>query len=124
VPIKFEESGEYSADESALSKFEVVDYTTNRNTLVVENEDYKLVSIYVGESSWEYTLEGILPNPCYTADTQVLIAESFPEQVTVNLNIGKPSVDKVCIQQIQDLKLTGEYSASEQATLNLKIVRE
>src|SRR3989344_139799 len=47
-----------------------------------------------------------LPTPCHTLKTNVLVAESYPEQVTIQLEVENPAPDVVCIQVID----TREFS--------------
>lgn len=78
--------------------------------------DYK----YLGDSKWEYTLTADLPTPCHEIKHEVVVLESYPEQVKVNAEIVNPDNTLTCIQVIQeDAQVTGTFSASEQAKVSL-----
>lgn len=93
--------------------------STNEGTIT--QDDITLGYEYMGENKWEYTITGELPNPCYKATSGGLVAESYPEQVTVTLSISKPSSDTVCTQVIQELNISGEFSASDKAKISFNI---
>lgn len=90
-----------------------------------ESDGYKLRVVFdrVNEK-WGYLVSGTLPNECYNADVQTIIAESFPEQVSLILDIKEPSEDLICTQVIQELQLTGEFSASQGASINFEVVQQ
>ncbi len=83
--------------------------------------EFRLESRYVGNSRWEYTVTGQLPNPCYNAEVDSIVAESYPEQVTVTVTIQEPKADMICTQVIQDFKYNGTFSASEKAEITLSV---
>ncbi len=95
---------------------------TNSNNIPDEvntNDTFILKKEYVSENSWEYKVTGQLPNPCYSATVDTLVAESYPEQVTINITVNKPNSDKICAQVISDFEYEGSLSASEQAYFTL-----
>lgn len=87
----------------------------------IKYDDFDFVYNYKGEGTWEYTITGTLPNPCYQIKTEAIVAESFPEQVTVKSVIVPPDPELVCAQVIQDVLERGEFEASESATVTFKI---
>lgn len=90
----------------------------------VTNEDgFSLQKKYMGDNNWEYTVVGQLPNPCYSATVDATVAESYPEQVTISVNISEPNPDVMCAQVIQDFEYTGTFNASENASITLKVIR-
>ncbi|MDD4382285.1 MAG: hypothetical protein PHE21_03000 [Candidatus Dojkabacteria bacterium] len=96
-----------------------IDISTNTGTIT--QDDMTLTYEYIQDNKWTYTITGQLPNPCYKTSVGTLVAESFPEQVTITLSIEKPDPNTVCTQVIQELNITGEFSASDQATISFKI---
>ncbi len=76
---------------------------------------------YLGDSLWEYTITGYLPTPCHSTDVDILIAESFPEQVTAIVTVNEPGPAETCIQSIQDVNITGKFSASEGASFKIQV---
>jgi hypothetical protein len=95
--------------------------STSTNTGTITQDGKTLTYEYIGESKWEYTITGELPNPCYKATQGVAVAESYPEQVTVTLSIAQPSADTICTQVIQELNISGEFSASDAAKVSFNI---
>ncbi|PIR47043.1 MAG: hypothetical protein COV07_01045 [Candidatus Vogelbacteria bacterium CG10_big_fil_rev_8_21_14_0_10_45_14] len=64
-----------------------------------------------------HTFTGVLevPTPCHEIKTDVLVMESFPEQVSVKLTIVPPPADTICIQVIAEKEFKVSYRASETA---------
>ena len=60
-----------------------------------------------------------LPTPCYDVETQIAIAESFPEQVTIDIITTAPAAtsDQMCAQVVTPTLFTAEFTASEKATV-------
>ena len=83
--------------------------------------NFKLESKYISENSWEYTVTGELPNPCYNASVDAIVAESYPEQVTVTVTIEEPDPEVMCAQVIQEFSYEGTFSASEKADIKLVV---
>lgn len=83
--------------------------------------DLELEKQYVSENKWNYKVTGKFPNPCYDAYIEVIIQESYPEQVTLLVEVIKPSQDMVCAQVITNFQKEGNFNASEQAVVELKI---
>lgn len=87
----------------------------------ITSEDFTLEKEYISENTWEFKITGQFPNPCYSATVETVIAESYPEQVTITVNIIEPSKDIVCIQVISPFEYEGTFSASQQALITLNI---
>jgi len=92
---------------------------TDRKEITVDN--FTLTTTYKGDSKWEYTVVGQLPNPCYTVTTNAMVAESYPEQVSITVSVQPPDADTVCAQVIQEYEYSGEFQASEKATVKLLV---
>lgn len=95
------------------------DTTDNRKILTEGN--FKLQSEYISENSWEYIVTGELPNPCYNASVDTMVAESYPEQVTVTVTIEEPDPELICAQVIQEFSYEGTFSASEKADVEFVV---
>lgn len=67
------------------------------------------------------TGEITLPTPCYQFSYDAIVAESFPEQVTLNFKVEPPPVDLICIQMVATKEFSVEVSASEQATFSVRV---
>jgi hypothetical protein len=85
--------------------------------------DYGMVleKEYKPGNTWEYRVTGQFPSPCYSAVTEEIVRESFPEQVTIIVNISKPSDDMICTQVITNYEYEGTFSASEKAIVKLDV---
>jgi len=66
-----------------------------------------------------YTGSITLPTPCHTLEHTALVAESFPEQIHVDLSVNDPKPGTVCTQVLQDVEFKVEVQASEQAVLTI-----
>lgn len=90
----------------------------------ISQDGFTVVPAYLGSSKWSYTLKGSVPNPCYSYEKEVIILESFPEQVEVSVNVKSPAADQVCTQVIVPVDDSGEFEADEKAVITLKVTRE
>ncbi|PKN02877.1 hypothetical protein CVU76_02525 [Candidatus Dojkabacteria bacterium HGW-Dojkabacteria-1] len=88
---------------------------------IVTKGNFILEYTYKGENIWEYSVTGQLPNPCYQASTDVIVAESYPEQVFVTVTVAPPEDDVMCAQVISEYEYSGEFSASKEATVALQV---
>ncbi|MCK9368424.1 hypothetical protein M0R04_00380 [Candidatus Dojkabacteria bacterium] len=89
-------------------------------TKITKNE-FTLKYKYDRNNKWSYILTGQLPNPCYSVEVDELVAESYPEQVYINVTVTPPASSVVCIQMIYDYSKEGTFSASKGATVNLNV---
>ena len=64
-----------------------------------------------------YTGSITLQSPCHTLERTAFVAESFPEQIRVDLIVKDPEPGTMCIQVQQQVAFTVEAQASEQAVL-------
>lgn len=72
-----------------------------------------------GAHVWTGTME--VPTPCAVLETGALVAESYPEQITLTLNITEPA-DTVCTQIIDVRSFEIRAAASAEATVqSLKV---
>lgn len=84
----------------------------------ISNVEQKLVVTHAYDgTSHEYTGSIVLPTPCYTLDTTVDVAESFPEQITINIATVEPKSDVICIQVLERATFDVFVEASEGANL-------
>ena len=86
----------------------------------LDENDFTLTTNYLGDSKWSYNVTTQLPNPCYSAIVSEIVRESFPEQVSVNVDVKYDS-ESICTQQIIDFDYDGTFSASEEAIVNLVV---
>lgn len=68
-----------------------------------------------------HTYTGVVsvPTPCHTLSTNVLIAESYPEQVTLEITVGAPAPDVVCAQVIAQKEFSVTFDASPEHTFRV-----
>lgn len=77
--------------------------------------DFTLTHRYEnGAHVWTGTME--VPTPCAVLETGALVAESYPEQITLTLNITEPK-DAVCTQVIDVRSFEIRAAASAEATV-------
>ncbi|OGY26481.1 MAG: hypothetical protein A2Z11_02575 [Candidatus Woykebacteria bacterium RBG_16_43_9] len=62
-----------------------------------------------------------LPTPCHKLKKDVIVAESFPEQVQISLEIVEPDPGRVCTQVITEKEFSGELEVSENASVSVSI---
>ena len=101
-----------------------LEQTPDETPVVEETRSYDNLNLeydYLGDNIWRYTVTGTLPNPCYEISTEAIVAESFPEQVTIRSTVTPPDEDIVCIQVIQEVYEEGEFQASEEALVIFEI---
>jgi hypothetical protein len=83
---------------------------------------FDLQKTYKGNNSWTFTISADMPTPCHGMSIgDVAVAESFPEQVFIEVVVKEPSGDMACAQVIDTQTVTGTFSASEKATTSLKV---
>ena len=93
-------------------------------TLVDQEGNFEMVASYVGANAWDYAITGELPNPCYEFRHEAIVAESFPEQVSVVGTIEAPADDVICAQVIEQVSVDGSFGASPDAAIQFEVVRE
>jgi len=57
-----------------------------------------------------------MPTPCHLLEWETFVAESFPEQVSINFTLGTQADG--CIQVITPTRFRVEFQASERASIN------
>jgi hypothetical protein len=94
--------------------------TEDNESPVVEEQVYDNLNLeydYSGDNTWTYMVTGTLPNPCYDIETEAIVAESYPEQVTIRSIVTPPDEDEICAQVVQEVYEEGEFQASEEASV-------
>lgn len=69
----------------------------------------------------KHTLVGeiLMPTPCDLLDPQIIIAESYPEQVTIDFNVINNA--EMCTQVITPQRFKVEFTASEEASIRVRL---
>lgn len=93
--------------------------TPLNGTIVKTQNGFTLEATYVENNTWEYEISAQLPNPCTVVQTEVLVAESYPEQVTVRVITSSSA--EMCAQVVVPYISTGTFSASERASVSLAV---
>lgn len=94
--------------------------TPNQDKTIGQTQrGFTLEANYVGTNTWEYELSAELPDPCTKVEVDTLIAESFPEQVTIRVKTSKTA--EFCAQVIAPYISLGTFSASERASISLEV---
>lgn len=91
-------------------------------TDTVLREDVTLITNYLGNEEWEYELTVDLPNRCFSFSTEILTAESYPVQITINIHITKPVIRAFCGSTIYTKTETGTFEAQEDSPIDFSIV--
>ena len=74
-----------------------------------------------GTHIWAGTID--MPTPCSILETGALVAESYPEQITLTLNISEPK-DAVCNQVVSVRSFEIRAGASKEATVRAVLVND
>jgi hypothetical protein len=75
-----------------------------------------------GGNTWVYEVTGNLPHECFDITTEAVVAESFPEQVTIR--VTSVETDPNCEQETYAYATEGTYEASPEATMSLRLFTE
>lgn len=84
-------------------------------------ENFSLTYEYKGDNLWEYTVEGTLPTPCFSATTEAFVMESYPEQVKIQINTEEDTNVEICTTVIKEYAYSGTFNASSKATVSLVV---
>jgi hypothetical protein len=99
-----------SLDASATPAYRAVALHTFNAIEDIQNQDHLVVGVVE------------LPNGCYQlGEPQVLIAESYPEQVRISVETIQPEVDAICTQALVQRLFAVRYRASERSSLTIQV---
>jgi hypothetical protein len=76
------------------------------------------MELFFQDNHYVYYGNAQLPTPCYVLTVNSVIAESYPEQVTLNL-VTKKDPGKVCAQVITSKIFSGTLEVSENAVFSV-----
>jgi len=93
----------------------MMEYSTNDGASFY-TEKLFIKNVYENEG-FRLSGEIELPDPCYKLSNEVLIAESFPEQVIVNLTTSRD--DTPCASVITSESFEIQYKADQKSTLKI-----
>jgi|SRR3989344_2912928 len=78
-----------------------------------------LLNFYYNNSKYQYYGTITVPNPCYLVKVDALIAESYPEQVSMNI-ITQDS-GEICVQVVGEQIIAGDLAVSREAIIKVKV---
>lgn len=90
-------------------------------SIELEGSNYRGEAVYLGGEQWEYEIIVAKPTPCHQLNSDVRIAESFPQQVFIEVVIEEPERDVVCIQMLEEVTLRGNFAAAEGASVSVSM---
>jgi hypothetical protein len=104
-----------------LKKAEVAAPVAEENTKGEEEVKYASITRITAKHFFEdgvHTIAGEIPmpTPCDLLEVDAVVAESFPEQVSLNFNVVNNA--EFCAQQITPQRFKVSASASEEATFS------
>ena len=91
------------------------------NSQTITKDNFTLTYIYRGDGTWDYTIAGTLPTPCYSVTTDATVMESDPEQVQIKIKVQEQPTEGVCSTVIQEYSYDGTFNASKSATISLVV---
>jgi hypothetical protein len=102
--------------------FSTGDTTNDSGTLtnfLSQNGNEVLVSSKYIDGTYMYAGITALPTPCHDVESEVSIAKSFPEQVTINLVTQAPPADQMCAEVITPHFFSATFTVDEKATVKI-----
>ncbi|MBU1119995.1 hypothetical protein KKA50_02280 [Patescibacteria group bacterium] len=99
-------------------------YLQNKNqqsSKEINQNNFTLTYTYKGNNNWEYTVDGTLPTPCFSANTEALVMESYPEQVKIQVKTLEDTNVEICSTVLKEYTYSGTFNASSKATVSLVV---
>lgn len=84
----------------------------------IKNEELK-TTVFYEKGKLKYSGTVVTPETCWDVETEAIIRESFPEQITINLTTKK--VGQICGQALTEIPFSGEIQASEAASISVQL---
>lgn len=94
--------------------------STQKTTINIKTNDLSFTSTYQnGLMKYQGTVT--VPTPCYEVKQEALIAESFPEQVTIRIKteLVKEVIPQSCIQVVSQKPFSGEAKVDKNAIVRI-----
>lgn len=84
-----------------------------------DKNTFEKITLFRMSEGSTHTYKGTitLPTPCHTLQTMIVIAESYPEQVTLDLTSASNA--PVCAQVVTEKEFTAQFNASPNHTIRL-----
>ena len=90
-----------------MEKTDLIDKGRPDITITAKHQYKDGMHIIAGETD--------MPTPCHILDWDTIVAESFPEQVTINFSLT--TMADACTQVITPTRFKVEFTASEEASI-------
>jgi len=109
------------ASDSTTGSVVVIDKTkdTDNKTLVGSEKVTLKTSFKNGKLEYSGTVQ--LPTSCHKLDIQTTVAESYPEQVQISLEIMDPDPETLCASVIEEKEFSGELKVSANASVSVSL---
>jgi len=90
---------------------------TQRDTVIPSEPEHERITAKHQFKNGTHTIAGevTLPTPCHILTTDAVVAESYPEQVSINF-VSRTQA-QACAQTLTTGRFKVEFKASEQATI-------
>jgi hypothetical protein len=76
----------------------------------------------LSDAAWRLEASFTFPTGGYTVDAPViLVAESYPEQVSVSINVTPPAPGAIVTQVVTEVPVTADITASNGALFNIRV---
>ncbi len=77
----------------------------------------------LSDAAWRLEASFSFPTGGYTVDTPIiLVAESYPEQVSVSIKVTPPAPGTIVTQAVTEVPVTADITASNGALFNIRVV--
>ena len=95
------------------------DKTDSRTVVKKINNEELYINVVVVDEGLSYDGAVMVPTPCHTVKDEVIVAESFPEQVRIDLKVVNPDPSKVCTQVVTNKEFSGMAKVSSEAQVSV-----
>lgn len=107
--------------DSTTGSVSVIDKTKDTDTKTVVNSEKISLKTSFKNGKLEYSGSVQLPSPCHKLDIQTTIAESYPEQVYISLEIIDPDPGMLCATVIEEKEFSGKLNVSANASISVSL---
>lgn len=91
---------------------------TGQEKLKIDNEQLSL-KVFFQDNKLKFSGTVQMPTPCHNLTTESMIAESYPEKVSLYLNAVEPRSGDVCAEVVTPKEFSGEIQASEESSIRV-----
>ena len=102
-------------------QFVTNDSTSNSNIVSNISPSKLKITTQLKNGVLKYSGSVELPNPCYQVKDEIVILESYPQQVQVRISVVNPrnGTGGTCIQVLTTKEFSGELKISNQAKISV-----